>query len=158
MRIRVFFSAVIIILIMCLLDSLIIAIIMLSGNLQQYDLLFWLLIAGFAIILPIALLMWGIFTMCNVIEFDDVGVRRIRFKRVIRNYLWENVKTISCTEKNSFTGWVYISDHEKKYNGGILSVGKMRLDKGVIYFHMSQKAKEALQRYAPSSLKSDWIV
>ncbi len=88
--------------------------------------------------------------MSNVIEFNETGVRCIRFGKIIREFTWEKVKTISATEENSFTGWVYISEQEKKYDGGILSVGKMRLDKQVIYYHMSKKAQEALQKYAPS--------
>lgn len=152
MRIRVFFPIVVVCIILCLLDGGMITLLMLIGESAQYDLIFWLLISVFAIILPIALLVYSIFTMSNVIEFDETGVRRIRFGRVIRNFSWEKVKTVSCTVNNSFSGWVYISEQEKKYDGGILSVGKMRLDKEVIYFHMSKKAQEAIQKYVPASL------
>ena len=158
MRIRVFFPFVVTSIILSLLDGGMITLFMLIGESEQFDLLFWLLISVFAIIIPIILLISSIFAMGNVIEFDETGVRRIRFGRVIRNFSWEKVKTVSCTSTDSWTGWVYISEHEKKYDGGFFSIDKMRLDRQVIYFHMSQKAKKALQKYAPPSLKAPWMV
>ena len=93
---------------------------------------------------------WCMFTMTNIIEFDEKGVRRIRFGRVIRDFTWEKVKTIACTDDNNFTGWAYISEQEKKFNDGTLSIAKMRLDKEVIYFHLSNRAQEAILKYAPA--------
>lgn len=87
--------------------------------------------------------------MSNIIEFDDKGVRRIRFGKVIRDFSWNNVVTVGYTNDDLFVGWAYISEKEKKYNSAILSVTKMRLDKEVIYFHMSKKAQVAIQTYVP---------
>lgn len=103
MRIRVFFPFVVTSIILCLLDGGIIILFMLFGESEQFDLLFWLLISVFAII-PIILLISSIFAMGNVIEFDETGVRRIRFGRAIRNFSWKKVKTVSCTANDSWTG------------------------------------------------------
>lgn len=95
------------------------------------------------------MLVWCILTMSNVIEFDEIGVRRIRFGKVMRNFTWEKIQTIGYTDYNSFSGWVYIAEKEKQYDSGMMSITKMRLDREVIYFHMSEKAQKAIQKYAP---------
>ncbi len=150
MRIRVFLPIVIICIVLCIIDSIVIVFPMLDADFRK-DIFLVCLIIFMMGVLPLFLLIWCIFTMSNIIEFDEKGVRRIRFGRVIREFSWEKVKTISCTENNSFAGWVYISEKEKKYDSGILSVSKMRLDREVIYFHLSKKAQEALLKYAPNA-------
>lgn len=156
MRIRVFLPVVIACLVMWLVGNSLFVYFMI-GDWQDYNWFSWFMIACLES-LPSILLLWCIWTMSNVIEFDETGVRRIRFGRVIRNFSWEKVKTISCTAKDSWTGWVYISEQEKKYDNGFFSSSKMQLDRQVIYFHMSQKGKKALQKYAPTSLKANWMV
>lgn len=148
MRIRVFFPLVIIVIAVCLLDSIIIIVTMLEESFRE-NIISVCIILCFAGVIPIGLLVWCIFTMSNVIEFDEKGVRRIRFGKVIRDYSWKNIQTIGYTDIDSFSGWVFISEKEKRYDSGLVSISKMRMDKEIIYFHMSEKAQKAIQKYAP---------
>lgn len=148
MRIRVYLPVLVIVLALCLLDSVIIVLTMLNEDIIGDSILVCLIIF-FLAALPFGLLIWCLLTMSNIIEFDDKGVRRIRFGKVIRDFSWNNVVTVGYTNDDLFVGWAYISEKEKKYNSAILSVTKMRLDKEVIYFHMSKKAQVAIQTYVP---------
>lgn len=148
MRIRVFFPAVIIVIVICLVDSAILTVTMLDESFRE-SIFSMCIVWCFAGMLPICMLVWCILTMSNVIEFDEIGVRRIRFGKVMRNFTWEKIQTIGYTDYNSFSGWVYIAEKEKQYDSGMMSITKMRLDREVIYFHMSEKAQKAIQQYAP---------
>ena len=156
MRIRVFFLIVVVCVGLWLGSGALFAWFIIDGGWHDLNIFTWMLMICMVAI-PMILLIWCIFTMSNVIEFDETGIRRIRFGRIIRNYSWEKVRTVSCTANDSWTGWVYISEQEKKYDNGFFSIGKMRLDRQVIYFHMSQKAQEALRKYVPPSLKAPWM-
>ena len=148
MRIRVFLPLVIIMSIALALCGVIVGLTM-SDEAFRQNILGVCLIAVFAGT-TVGCFIWCMLTMTNIIEFDEKGVRRIRFGKVIRDFAWEKVKTIACTDDNTFTGWAYISEQEKKFDNGTLSIAKMRLDKEVIYFHMSSKAQEAILKYAPA--------
>lgn len=112
---------------------------------------FWSVLILFLVIIPVIIFAIDIFAMNNDIVFDSRGVSRVRFGKVIRSFSWEEIKTISTTSEDSFSGWIYISNEVKSFNH--LSITRMRLDRKVIYLHMSEKAKEALQRFVPEYLK-----
>lgn len=111
----------------------------------------WCLMVLFTIVMPVGLFIWNIFIMENFILFDEQGVSRIRFGKIIRHFNWDEIQTISTTSSDSFTGWLYISNEVKSFD--YLAVGKMRMDKKVIYLHLSDKAKTALQMFIPEYLK-----
>ena len=103
-------------------------------------------------IVPVGLLIWCLFTISNIIEFTNYGIKRIRFGKIIRYFKWEEVETIASTDGGTFTGWFYVSNKTKSYN--YQNVSKMRLDKDIIYFHYSPKALQALLTYAPEKFKT----
>ena len=117
----------------------------------QGELFYWGIIVLFLAVLPSGLLIWNIFTMENIIVFDNQGISCKRFGRIIRHFDWEEIQTISTTADNSYSAWIYISNEIKSFD--YFSSTRMMLDKKVIYLHMSAKAKTALQTFAPEYLK-----
>ncbi|MDE6584148.1 MAG: hypothetical protein K2K15_01975, partial [Anaeroplasmataceae bacterium] len=70
--------------------------------------------------------------MANTIIIDEEGIARYRFGKRIRMFRWEEIKTIGRTSEDYFTGWVYVSDEERKYDNKTSGAKKMWLDKHVI--------------------------
>ena len=155
MKVKVFAAFRWICVLLLSLDIVAWALFLAFDGVSQLDgsILFWGIIVLFLAVLPAGLLIWNIFTMENVIVFDTQGISRKRFGKIIKHFDWEEIQTISTTADNSFSGWIYISNELKSFNYSILSVTKMRLSKKVIYLHMSEKAKTALQTFAPEHLK-----
>lgn len=120
---------------------------------SQMNICLWLISGVVLGALPLSICVWTIMTMENFILFNEQGVSRIRFGKVIKHFNWDEVKSIASTEENSFSGWIYISNEIVKFNN--LSITRMRLSKNVIYLHMSKKAEEALRRYIPERFISD---
>lgn len=118
----------------------------LLNGVDQLDTLSWILLAIFAGLIPVIVIIWSTLTLANTIVFDEDGISRVRFGKIIRRIEWVNVKSVSETV-NNFTGWIFISDKQIEYNSSIISVSKMRLDKHVIYFHQSKKAHQVLEKY-----------
>ncbi len=100
----------------------------------------------FLVIFPLALFIWALLTMANTIQIDENGIARYRFGKKIKMFQWSEVRTIGSTSESLFTGWCYISNENKKFDYS--SITKMRLDKSVIYFHLSEKAINALKIYS----------
>ena len=151
MKVKVFSAMRWICLFMLTLDIGLWIFIFIVGGLFQESVLVWGSIVLFLAVLPVGLFVWNIFTMENEIIFDNQGISRKRFGRIIRHFDWEEIKTISTTSEDSFSGWIYISNEIKSFNH--LSITRMRLDKKVIYLHMSEKAKTALLTFAPEFWK-----
>ena len=122
-----------------------------EGGLFQESFFVWGSIVLFLAVLPVGIFVWNILTMENIIVFDDRGVSRVRFGKIIRHFDWEEIQTISATSDDSFSGWLYISNEIKKFNS--LTSTKMQLDKHVIYLHLSEKAITALRMFVPEHLK-----
>lgn len=154
MKIRVF-AAMRWISIFCILLSLGCWIVIILFGRAQLDLYLWLIFGIMIGLLPIGILLWDIMTMENIILFNEQGISRIRFGKVIRYFDWKEVKTISCTTEDMFSGWIYISNKIKTYD--YLSITKMRLDKDIIYFHMSEQAKKALVKFVPIDISTQFI-
>lgn len=123
---------------------------MCMGGYKDLDIITFPIIILFLIVFPVVLFLWALFTMANTIRIDEKGVARYRFGKKIKEFSWSEIKNIDCTSENLFTGWCYISNENKKYDYS--SVTKMRLDKTVIYFHLSNKAINALKTYHKSAL------
>lgn len=151
MKIRVFFPVFLVISLFFLCDVAIWVLIIFVVGLETLE---WLGITIFLVLFVVL----PLFTFTNVIEFSEKEIKRIRFGKVIRCFEWEEVITIASTEGNTFAGWIYISNKEKSYD--YQHVGKMRLDREIIYFHQSKKAQQALLTYAPERFKTQinqWI-
>lgn len=125
--------------------------IILFGGLSEDSVFFWCTIVIFSIVLPAIIFIVNILAMENVIIFDNQGISRKRFGRIIRHFDWKEIKTISTTTDNSYSAWIYFSNEVKSFD--YFSTTRMQLDKKVIYLHMSKKAKTALQMFAPESWK-----
>ncbi|MGM9970828.1 MAG: hypothetical protein ACI35W_00265 [Anaeroplasmataceae bacterium] len=122
--------------ILCIADGTILSLVILSG--QKLEIYIWIMIILMMCVLPIGVFIMALLMFNNTIIIDDNGVSRIRFKKIIRFFQWEDIKTIGFTSEDSFTGWCYISIKPNiKY--GYTEVTKMRLDKDVIYFHLTDK-------------------
>lgn len=119
------------------------------GGYQDLDIIALLIIILFLIVFPLALFIWSLFTMANTIKIDETGISRYRFGKKIKKFQWTEIRTIGSTSENSFTGWCYISNENKKFDYS--SITKMRLDKSVIYFHLSEKAINALKTYSENA-------
>ena len=111
---------------------------------SQMNICLWLISGVVLGALPLSICVWTIMTMENFILFNEQGVSRIRFGKVIKHFNWDEVKSIASTEENSFSGWIYISNEIVKFNN--LSITRMRL---------SKNAEEALRRYIPERFISD---
>ena len=79
--------------------------------------------------------------MANTIKIDENGIARCRFGKIIKMFQWSEIKTIGSTSESLFKGWCYVSNKTKKFE--YKDIAKMRLDKEVIYFHLSEKAIHA---------------
>lgn len=75
-----------------------------------------------------------------------VGLQDIALAKKIKMFQWDEIRTLACTSESLFTGWCYISNENKKFNYS--GITKMRLDKDVIYFHLSKKAVHAIKTYS----------
>ena len=126
-----------------------IVMILFSGQLTQMtasELFFSLIMmSSMLIIIPISLLIYSLLTFNNTILINETGFYRIRFKKIIKQYKWTEVKTIGFTSNNNFTGWAYISNIENvKYS--YQTISKMRHDPNVIYFHLTKKNRLDLDK------------
>lgn len=158
MKVKVFFSGYIFILSVFLIgDGCLWLAILFYGGIEQLDVLTWILCGIFAGALPFIVIIWSTFTMANTIAFDEQGVSRIRLGKTIRHINWTDIKSFSSTTENTFTGWIYIADRERKFDYSMISISKMRLDKNVIYFHQSKKAQEAIEKYMPEYCKEKFL-
>lgn len=111
---------------------------------QKLEIYIWMLCIVMMIILPSGLFIWSLLVMNNTIVVDDDGVSRVRFKKVIKHFKWEDIKTIGFTSEDSFSGWCYISTEPNvKYT--YREVSKMRMDKNVIFFHLTDKNTKNLK-------------
>ena len=158
MRIRIFFAIYLICLFILLANIAIWILLWLDDGFVELSVFAWIICICISGVLPVGLFIWANLTVINIIEFNESGISRIRFGRVIRHFDWNEVKTIACTAGNSFAGWIYISNKEKSYD--YQHIGKMRSDREVIYFHQSKKAQQALLTYAPERFKTQinqWI-
>ena len=107
MKIRVF-AAMRWISIFCILLSLGCWIVIILFGRAQLDLYLWLIFGIMIGLLPIGILLWDIMTMENIILFNEQGISRIRFGKVIRYFDWKEVKTISCTSRIfSWAGYIF---------------------------------------------------
>ena len=122
---------------------------MCMGGFKDLDIITFPITILFLIVFPLVLFLWALFTMANTIRIDENGVKRYRFGKKIKEFSWSEIKTIDCTSENLFTGWCYISNENKKYDHS--SVTKMRLDKTIIYFHLSNKVINTLKTYHESA-------
>ena len=157
MKIKVFIAGYFVDLLLLLEVSAVWLFIILNGGIKKLDIFTWVFLGVFTIALPMFLIIWISLTMTNTIAFDETGVSRIRFGKTIRHINWTDVKSFSSTADNSFTGWIYLSDVERKFDNSILSIAKMRLDRRVIYFHQSKKAQEAIDKYMPDFCKEKFL-
>ncbi len=121
---------------------------MCTGGYADLTPLMFFIVILFLLVLPTIIFFYSSLTMANTIKIDENGVTRYRFGKIVKQFQWPEIKTLSCTNKSLFTGWCYISNEYKKYN--YYSLSKMRLDRSIIYFHLSQKAIEALSNYCPN--------
>lgn len=151
MKIRVFFPIWIVIVVAIFMDLGLWILVFCYGVIQSLEVYGLILMSFFAGILPLSLFIYVSLTMTNIIEFNERGVCRVRFGRIIRKFSWEEVQTIASTADNEFSGWIYISDKKKQYD--FIHITRMRLDKDIIYFHFSKKAMEALIKYAPEEFQ-----
>lgn len=122
------------------------SVMMCMGGYEDLDVITLTISILFLVIFPIALFIWTLFTMANTIKIDESGVARYRFGKKIKMFQWDEIRTLACTSESLFTGWCYISNENKKFNYS--GITKMRLDKSVIYFHLSKKAVHAIKTYS----------
>ena len=130
-------------------DAFLVVITLCSSQLTQMtvsELIFSLVVMScMMIILPVGLLIYSLLTFNNSILVNETGFYRIRFKKNIKHFDWSEVKTIGFSSKNTFTGWVYISNIEGiKYS--YHEVSKMRHNPNVIYFHLTKNNKLELEK------------
>ncbi len=122
------------------------SVMMCMGGYEDLDKITLFIVIMFLVVFPIALFIWSLFTMANTIKIDENGVARYRFGKIVKMFRWNEINTFDYTSNSQVTGWCYISNKKKKY--GYNNVTKMRLDKEVIYFHLSKKALTILKIYA----------
>lgn len=128
--------------ILLVVDIICVGLVIHSG--QELEIYIWGLCIVMMIFLPVGLFMWALLVTNNTIIIDNNGVSRVRFKKVIKYFKWEDIKTIGFTSEDSFTGWCYISiENHIKYT--YREISKMRMNKNVIYFHLTNKNTEKIK-------------
>ncbi len=108
----------------------------------------WVLSTLMFIVLPLILSIYILSFSLDLIIINDEGIKKYHYGKLKKTIRWNEIKTLSCTDKNLFNGWCYISNECKNYN--YHTITKMRLDRSVIYFHLSEKAIKALSIYCPN--------
>lgn len=137
-KIRVFYPAYLMCLFLLVLCLFCFSVMMCMEGYKDLNLITFPITIIFLVVFPISLFIWALFTMSNTILIDENGIARYRFGKRIRMFLWAEIKTLDYTGQSLFTGWCYVSSEYKKFT--YASITKMRLDKDIIYFHLSKKA------------------
>ncbi len=95
------------------------------------------------VILPLGLLLWIIIVMMCKIRIDETGISRIRFGKVIRKFLWEDITEIKCISPSSITTWLFFAT--KSLDG--YGVTMARLSKHTIYLVLNDTIKNSIKEY-----------
>lgn len=138
MKTKVFGLVFWISLVVLIFDTTMVVIILTSG--QTLDLFSWVIMVIMMILLPDIIFAYSLILFYNTIMINETGVYRIRFRKIVRHFKWEEIKTIGFTSEDTFTGWCYISTiSDLKFS--YLQVDKMRFNPNVICFHLTNKNK-----------------